>query len=196
MRCIIFLWIALTFSKSQAQGHLTIYHGYQPTRILPNGQGHPITSLTTIHHCRIQQLATTRRYLEDLTTRLRLELQELQARRHHAYAQLQESRNQDRCKCENADVLLTPTPSPAQSRESDMENHIIENTSWQLEPTVSTNSLDVEVTGDHEPTTARTSFLSSTVFVLAVFLMAVPVACVIGFVLLGKRRRRQHYTHA
>ncbi|UIZ21562.1 hypothetical protein KXD40_000997 [Peronospora effusa] len=168
MRCIIFLWVALTFSKDQAQGHLAIYHGYQPTRILPNSQGHPITSLTqkltTIHHCRIHQLETTRRYLEALTTRLNHELQELQARHHHAHEQLQGHWNQERCKCENANSFITPAPTPSQPTESEIDNQFIGNASWHLESTES-KSADSELTGDGDPA-SDPSFLSSTMFVL------------------------------
>lgn len=199
MRCIDFLWVTLALSRCQIQGHLAIYREYRSPRVLHHGRINAIIpsisqGLTTIHHCRIKQLVMMRRHLEALTTRLNFELQELQARRHYAYEQLEGPGNQGRCNCESADVTIPPTPP---SVEYENGNQFIKNASWQLEPTESKGS-DIERTMNDGGTLSsrHTSFLSSTFFVLVVFCMVVPVACILGFVLFCKRRRPLQYTHA
>ncbi|CAH0515966.1 unnamed protein product [Peronospora belbahrii] len=134
-----------------------------------------------------------RRYLETLTTQLNIEVQELQARRHYALEQLEGLSNQSRCNCEREEILLPPTQPTAEPK---AESQFLRNASWQLKPTESKGS-ETKVRGDKEASIHHhTSFLSSTFFVLVVFFMAIPVACVIGFVLFCKRRRRPQHTHA
>lgn len=181
------LCLALTLSLVTAQGPVAISRRYHPTTVFPPPQ-------LTRHLCHIQQLAVTRRYLEIITARLSLDVRGLLAVRRHSNEQLRESSVQGKCDCESANLLTTPTPTPAQpASPPEAGSSLTPNGSWQLKPTEAASDSTADGT---EASSHSGSFFSSTMFVLAVFFMAVPVACVIGFVLFCKRRRRQQHTHA
>ncbi|KAL3672207.1 hypothetical protein V7S43_002869 [Phytophthora oleae] len=173
---VVFLWLALPLS--QAQGRL-------PTHRRPQFQHSQINiAATPTYDCHLQRLTMTRRHLEVLTSRLSLNVQELLAKRNHAHEELQEPWNQGKCECESAGTSTAPKPTPAQPAEHS-------STSWRLEPTETASSGSTSDENSHSG-----SFLTSTTFALALFFMAIPVACVIGFVLFCKRRRRRQHTHA
>ncbi|KAE8907759.1 hypothetical protein PF005_g3227 [Phytophthora fragariae] len=180
----LLLWLALTLSPVTAQGPVAISRRYHTTTVSPPPQ-------LTRHLCHIQQLAVTRRYLETVAARLSLDVRGLLAVRRHSNEQLRESSVQGNCDCESANLLTTPTPTPASLPEAG--GSVTPNGSWQLKPAEAAS----DSTADEAAASSQSgSFFSSTMFVLAVFFMAVPVACVIGFVLFCKRRRRQQHTHA
>ena len=205
MRWISCFWVALTYSHGQSHGHLAIYRGYDSTTPIPqrnmvNSMTHLRHAMVTAHHFQMQQLTTARRQLEALSTRLHVELQVLLTTRQHAQEQLQEPRYHSKCECESASSSTTPLPAPvpAQPTESEAAGALLTgNASWQLKPVESSMSSDNRLTGA-DGRHQTDSFFSSTLFALAVFFMAVPVACILGFVFFYRRRRRQHkhYTHA
>ncbi|ETL96978.1 hypothetical protein L917_05662 [Phytophthora nicotianae] len=146
---------------------------------------------STAHHCRIQHLTMARQHLEALTARLRLEVQELQ---HHALEKLQVPWYKRKCECESSNTLTAPTPAPAQPTQLPESGNTLANKSWRLESTEeSSGSTGNDATLSHRHTG---SFFTSAMFVLAVFFVVIPAACLIGFVLFCKRRRRQQHTHA
>ncbi|GMF50108.1 unnamed protein product [Phytophthora fragariaefolia] len=135
----------------------------------------------------------TRRYLEAVAARLGLDVQGLLAVRSRSSSQLHESTTHARCDCESYDAVPTATPAPAQPASHPEAGGSV--TSWKLEPPESQGE-DGDMAADQPPSSRSGSFFTSSMFVLAVFFMAVPVACVIGFVLFCRRRRRQQPTHA
>uniref|UniRef100_A0AAV1TEY3 Uncharacterized protein n=1 Tax=Peronospora matthiolae TaxID=2874970 RepID=A0AAV1TEY3_9STRA len=207
MRWISFFWVALTYSRGQSHGHLAIYRGYDATPPMPqrnmvHSMTHVRHAMVTAHRFQMQQVTTARRQLEALSTRLHVELQELLTTRQHAYEQIQEPRYPSKCECESASSSTTPLPAPVPAQPTESENAagalLTGNASWQLEPVEPSMSSDNRLTGvDGRHQTD--SFFASTLFALAVFFMAVPVACILGFVFFYRRRRRRqrkHYTHA
>ncbi|OWZ19705.1 hypothetical protein PHMEG_0005995 [Phytophthora megakarya] len=187
MPWVLLVWLALTFGLTQAQGHLAIDPRY------PYGWAVSPQSFTTCmsRRCRIQQLAMVHHRLQGLTARLRLEVQELLAIRNHE--QLQEPRYQGKCECESINTLTTPTPAPVEpmTKRPEPANEFDRNASWQLKSTgPNSGSTSAGTSSSHtEP------YFASTMFVLAVFFMAIPVACIIGFVVFCRRRRQQRHTH-
>ncbi|KAG3078489.1 hypothetical protein PI124_g20778 [Phytophthora idaei] len=130
-----------------------------------------------------------RRHLEALTVRLMQEL------RHHAQEKLQEPWYHGKCECESSNALAAPTPAPAQTTQYPESRDTLKNSSWRLESTeASSGSTSNDATLSRRRHAG--SFVASTMFVLAVFFVVIPAACVIGFVLFCKRRRPQQHTHA
>ncbi|KAG2836473.1 hypothetical protein PC119_g21463 [Phytophthora cactorum] len=189
MRWIRSLCLTLAFSLVGAQGHLTTFRRYQPPCMLQHGHSSATPSTpSTAHYYRIQQLTMARRHLEALTVRLMQEL------RHHAQEKLQEPWYHGKCECESSNALAAPTPAPAQTTQYPESKDTLKNSSWRLESTeVSSGSTSNDATLSRRH---AGSFVASTIFVLAVFFVVIPAACVIGFVLFCKRRRPQQHTHA
>ncbi|EGZ24420.1 hypothetical protein PHYSODRAFT_296512 [Phytophthora sojae] len=198
MRWVLLLWLALTFCLIKAQGPVAISRRYQPTtgriQLFPAS---PRAAALTRHHCNILQLTATRRYLEAVAARLSLDVQRLLVVRRLSKEQLLESSIQGKCDCESAAAPTTPTPTPAQPVTPPEEGgSLTPNGSWELKPTEAERAGSGSAADEAAASSHSGSFFTSSMFVLAVFFMAVPVACILGFVLFCKRRRRQQHTHA
>ncbi|KAL7692391.1 hypothetical protein Plhal304r1_c006g0022961 [Plasmopara halstedii] len=187
MRLICLSSLTMSVTLVRAHGHHILMHRrhHQSPNLRQHGYITTLSAPNPYCHSNIE--------LEILYAQLRLEMQELLAKRSEAHINLQESNDQGKCECESL-LLPTPVPAPAQSTQSLEAKTKFNESNWKLKLTESSSGSTGSGTASSKR--HRGSFFTSTIFVMAVFLMIIPVACVIGFVILSKRRRRPHYTHA
>ena len=204
MRYIFTSFVSIALAGSSAQGShrpLAIYRRDPSPYDRINCRRQLRHALVTVHDVHMHQLTTARRQLEALSTRVHTEVQELVARRQYVQEQLYDRQYERNCECGSAQSSLPTAAStavPVQAVEADASGTLApDNASWALESVESPMSSDHQLTRAAEDQQQQTgSFFTSTLFALAVFFMAVPVACLLGFVLLYRRRcRRQRTVH-
>ncbi|CAI5733888.1 unnamed protein product [Hyaloperonospora brassicae] len=202
MRYTLTSFVSIALAGSSAQGShrpLALYRRDPSPHDRINCRPQLRHALVTAQDVHMHELTTARRQLEALSTRVHAEVQELVARREDAQRQLYDRQYERNCECESAQSSLTTATStavPVHAIESDASGTLVpDNASWALESVESRMRSDSPLAHAAADQQQTGSFFASTLFALAVFFMAVPIACLLGFVLLYRRRRRQRTVH-